>query len=121
MHELAICQALVDAVITIAAKQHAESVCDIHVSIGQLSGVESSLLASAFPLAAAGTVAAAAELHLHEMPIKISCEECGRETQVAANRLICGHCSNWHTQLVSGDELLLDRVCMNNSDDEVIN
>jgi hydrogenase nickel incorporation protein HypA/HybF len=121
MHELAICQALIEAVETIVRDNDADSVSDIHVSIGPLSGVESALLANAFPIAAAKTVAEAATLHLHEMAVKISCEQCGEETEVAANRLICGHCDNWRTQLVSGDELLLERVCMDSKSHEAIN
>ena len=121
MHELAICQALIEAVASIAKKQHADSISDIHVSIGPLSGVEPALLANAFPIAAAGTIAGAAALHLHEKPVTISCEACGRETEVAANRLVCGYCDNWRTQLISGDELMLDRVCMDRNDDEVLN
>lgn len=57
MHELAICQALIDAVTTLAKQEHAASISDIHVSIGPLSGVEPALLANAFPIAAAGSVA----------------------------------------------------------------
>ena len=26
------------------------------------------------------------------------------------NRLICGACGDWHTQLLSGDELILESV-----------
>lgn len=121
MHELAICQALIDAVVSIADEQRARIISDIHVSIGPLSGVEPALLEYAFPIAAAGTIAGTATLHLHETAVTISCEECGRETEVATNRLVCGYCDNWRTQLVSGDELLLDRVCMDRSDQEVLN
>jgi len=121
MHELAICQALIEAVMSIAAEKRADSISDIHVSIGPLSGVESALLANAFPIAAAGTIAGAAILHLHEAPVKIACEQCGRETEVATNRLVCGHCNNWRTRLISGDELLLERVCLDREKNEVLN
>lgn len=120
MHELAICQALIEAVMSIADEQHASSVNEIHISIGPLSGVESALLKNAFPIVAAGTIAAAAILHLHSMPVKIVCEQCGTETEVAANRLVCSYCDNWRTQLVSGDELLLERVCLDRHKQEVL-
>jgi hydrogenase nickel incorporation protein HypA/HybF len=121
MHELAICQALIETVTGIAAEQRANFVSDIYVSIGPLSGVESTLLANAFPIAAVGTVADAATLHLHDMAVKILCEECGTETEVAANRLICGQCENWRTSLISGDELLLQRVCLDRDEQGNIN
>ncbi len=112
MHELAICQALIGEVLAIARSSHASSVTDVYVSVGPLSGVESPLMRNAFPFAAAGTVASQAELHLQQTPVRVRCDDCGAETEVAANRLICGRCNNWRTQLVSGDELLLQRVAM---------
>lgn len=121
MHELAICQALIESVLSIADEKHAASISEIHISIGPLSGVESALLENAFPVAAAGTIASAAVLYLTEMPVKILCEECGSETEVAANRLVCGNCENWRTRLVSGDELLLERVCLERNEQEVVN
>jgi hydrogenase nickel incorporation protein HypA/HybF len=112
MHELAICQALIGQVAEVAREQRASSVSDIYVSVGPLSGVESPLLRNAFPLAAAGTVATAAKLHLQAMPIRICCTECGEESEVAMNRLVCKSCGDWHTRLISGDELLLQRVVL---------
>ena len=112
MHELAICQALIAEVAAVARSHRAISVTDIYVSVGPLSGVEGSLMRSAFPVAAAGTIATNAILHLQEMPIRVTCGNCGAETEVAANHLVCGCCGEWRTQLVSGDELLLQRVAM---------
>jgi hydrogenase nickel incorporation protein HypA/HybF len=31
------------------------------------------------------------------------------------NRLVCDHCGDWRTQLISGDELLLQRVILDNT------
>jgi hydrogenase nickel incorporation protein HypA/HybF len=110
MHELAICQSLLREVAHIAADRHARSVTDIHVGIGPLSGVEARLMQDAFPIAAAGTIAASAALHLRCTGVRVRCESCGAETEVPTNRLVCGRCDDWRTTLVSGDELLLERV-----------
>jgi len=112
MHELAICQALIDEIAAVARAAHASSVTDVYVSVGPLSGVECSLMRNAFPVAGAGTVVRDATLHLQQTPVRVRCEDCGAETEVAANCLICGRCSNWRTKLVGGDELLLQRVVM---------
>lgn len=115
MHELAICQALIGQVADVAREQRASSVSDIYVSVGPLSGVEGPLLRNAFPIAAAGTIATAAKLHLQTMPIRVFCEECGEESEAAMNRLVCESCGDWRTRLVSGDELLLQRVVLENT------
>lgn len=115
VHELAICQALIGQVAEVARAQHAAFVSEIFVSVGPLSGVERPLLLNAFPIAAAGTVANEAKLHLQATPIRIRCEQCGAESEVAMNRLVCENCGDWRTQLVSGDELLLQRVVLENT------
>jgi hydrogenase nickel incorporation protein HypA/HybF len=112
MHELAICQALIGQVTDVARKENAGAVSEIYVSVGPLSGVEAPLMQNAFPLAAAGTVADAATLHLDETPIRIRCEECGAESEVKMNHLVCTDCGDWRTALISGDELLLQRVVL---------
>ena len=110
MHELAICQALIRQVVALADERGAASVSDIHVNVGPLSGVEPQLLQSAFPLAAAATIADGAVLHIEDMSVRVYCPDCDVESEVAVNRLLCGQCGGWQTRLVSGDELLLARV-----------
>jgi hydrogenase nickel incorporation protein HypA/HybF len=112
MHELAICQALIGEVAAVARTEQASSVTEVFVRLGPLSGVEHTLMQNAFPIAAAGTVASEATLHLEDAAVCVRCEECGAESEVATNRLTCGCCGNWRTQLISGDELLLQRVVM---------
>ena len=56
MHELAICQALIEQVERVARDNAARRILSITVSVGPLSGVEPQLLEHAYPLAAAGTV-----------------------------------------------------------------
>ena len=113
MHELSICLALIDEVMSIAADHGASDVSEIHLSIGVLSGVEAPLVEQAFPLAAAGSVADKAVLHIHQQPLRVRCESCGEESEALANRLVCGSCNDWRTEVVSGDGLILDRICMN--------
>jgi len=115
MHELAICQALIGEVTDVARAQHAASVSDIYVSVGPLSGVEGPLLQNAFPIAAAGTVASDAKLHLQATPVRVCCDECGEESEVPVNRLVCEHCGHWRTRVISGEELLLQRVILENT------
>ncbi len=110
MHELSICQALINQVEAIASEQAAQSVAVIRLGIGPLSGVETQLLQQAYPIASAGSVAEGAELVIDNLPLQVSCEHCGRTTEVLPNRLVCAACGDWHTRLVSGDELLLTSI-----------
>jgi len=109
MHELSICQALIAQVSGIA-HERAGRITAVHACIGPLSGVEAGLLADAYPLAAAGTAAEGSRLELETAPVRVRCRTCGAEGDAAPNRLLCPTCGDWHTDLISGDEMLLLRV-----------
>lgn len=110
MHELSVCQSMLSQIEAIAAEHGANIVTAVKVQIGPLSGVELTLLAQAFPIASAGTVADGATLYLDSLPVRVRCQKCGAESEVSPNRLLCGTCGDWQTQLLSGDELLLASV-----------
>jgi hydrogenase nickel incorporation protein HypA/HybF len=110
MHELSVCQALISQVEDIAQQHQAEGIRRIIVHIGPLSGVEPELLMQAFPLASAGTVAQDSQLIIERSPIRVYCERCGADTDAELNKLVCGACGDWHTKLLSGDEMLLASV-----------
>ena len=110
MHELSVCQALISQVEGIARQHRATAVHRINVHIGPLSGVEPDLLLQAFSLASAGTVAQDSRLDIERLPIRVHCESCGADTGAKLNKLVCGACGDWHTRLVSGDEMLLASI-----------
>jgi hydrogenase nickel incorporation protein HypA/HybF len=110
VHELAVAHALVEQVDAVIDQSQASSATAIRVRIGPLAGVVPELLASAFPLAAAGRRMQHAALEFAHAPIRVHCQSCGAETDAAMNRLLCAACGDWHTRIVSGDELLLESV-----------
>jgi hydrogenase nickel incorporation protein HypA/HybF len=110
MHELSICQQIMAQVGEIALQNQATAIESITLQIGPLSGVEAVLLKQAFPFATAQSIAENAELIIDELPIVIQCNQCGSKTNATANKLVCGECGDYHTQLISGDEMLLVSV-----------
>ena len=112
MHELSVCLALLEEVKRVAAENGASDVARIVVKVGPLSGVEADLLRNAYPLAAAGTLAENAELEIEPAEIVVRCSQCGAESKASANRLLCGECGDYRTNLVSGDEMVLQRIEM---------
>jgi hydrogenase nickel incorporation protein HypA/HybF len=112
MHELAVCQALLEKVETIAL-QHAATVNTVRLSVGPLSGVEPALLQRAYPLACAGTAAQGSRLVIESVPVRVRCRICDSETAAQPNRLLCASCGDWLTDLVAGDDLLLISVELN--------
>jgi hydrogenase nickel incorporation protein HypA/HybF len=110
MHELAICQALIEQVERIARDNAAERVVAVVVAIGPLAGVEPKLLEHAYPLAAAGTVAQDAQLVIESVDVRVRCRKCKVESPALPNRLLCGACNDWQVDVIAGEEMLLQRV-----------
>ena len=113
MHELSVCYALLDQVEKIARDRNASSVSKIVLKLGPLSGVEIDLLRRAYPLAATGTVAEDAELAIEEADVVVHCSQCGAESSALPNRLLCAQCGDYRTRIVSGDDMILQRVELN--------
>lgn len=110
MHELSVCLGLLGQLEDLAAAHGAQRVLVVTLKLGPLAGIEGALLEQAFPLACHGSVAEQASLVIEMLPVKVCCLECGKESEVQTNRLLCTVCGAWKTELVSGDEMLLASV-----------
>ena len=110
MHELSLCQNLIDQVTELAYKHRARSVVAVRVQIGQLAGVEPILLESAFTIARVGTVAEEAAMITEVVAPCVVCNACGSESEVTPSSLLCLVCGGNDTRLIRGDELILARV-----------
>lgn len=119
MHELSICQNIMHQLEQIAKDNHAHRIDVVHLQIGPLSGVEASLLKQAFPIAAAGSCASQAKLDIEVLPIRVHCQTCGEQSSATANRLLCGVCGDFHTRIISGDEMLLNSVELSKDQEEL--
>ena len=110
VHELSICQALLTEVAKIAATNGARRVERVTVEIGRLSGVEPQLLSRAFEIARLGTCAEHAVLSLAVLEITVRCADCGAASPAQPNRLLCGACGGYRTQVLEGHELRLRAI-----------
>lgn len=110
MHELSICQALLQQVSEIAENHRARRVAAVRLRIGPLAGVEPALLERAFSLARVGTVAATADLTIVPGAVEIACRGCGSVAEVAAHALICPSCGSIEVRLMAGNEMILESL-----------
>ena len=110
MHELSVCMSLMQQLEAIAQEREATSIVRVELEIGVLSGVEPDLLANAWPIASAGTIAEDAELRIETGELVVECSTCGAQTKARPNRLTCGECGNYQTRVISGEEMTLLRV-----------
>jgi hydrogenase nickel incorporation protein HypA/HybF len=109
MHEYGIVESLLDRVDTEAAARSATSVRRLHVRIGELAGVDTELLATAFETFRRG-LCAGAELRIVEVSATWVCPRCGAPLERGAV-LRCPTCCV-PARLEGGDEILLERIEM---------
>lgn len=112
MHELSLCQNIMDQLHALARQHNAASIARVEVQVGVLSGVEPQLLEQAFQFAQAGTIAEAAVFVTEVVAPRVHCLACGADTAAKASDLRCAACGSAETRLISGRELMLARVEM---------
>lgn len=110
MHEYSIVQALIERVAEEAALRGAIAIRRVHVRIGELSGVEPELLATAYDTFRERTLCADAPLELASSPAAWACPRCARPIE-RGRALRCPDCA-LPARLSSGDEILLERIEM---------
>jgi hydrogenase nickel incorporation protein HypA/HybF len=110
MHEYSIAHALITRVEREAHTRHAGAVRRLSVRIGELAGVDSDLLATAYAILREGTACAPASLDIRCVPARWECPQCARVIGPGLP-LNCAGCGR-PARLAGGDEILLDEVEM---------
>jgi hydrogenase nickel incorporation protein HypA/HybF len=110
MHEYSIVQSLIDRVDDEARRRGATSVHRLEVHIGELSGVDARLLATAFETFREHTVCADATLDVAVIAADWRCPRCKQPPERGA-LLRCTTC-NLPAQLAAGDEIILASIDM---------
>lgn len=114
MHEYSIVAALLARVEREAGRRAASAVHRVHVRIGELSGVETGLLATAFRTFREGSVCRRAELDIHRVAAEWCCSGCRRPIG-RGDLLECPTCGE-PAMLARGDEIVLERIEMQVAD-----
>ena len=107
MHELSIAQAVVAIV-----SRHAggRTVHKVELRVGHLRQVVPDALEFAWQLLTEGTAMEGAELVIEAVPISGRCRDCQAETTMNDFPLRCGRCGGLDVELVTGEELLVDAL-----------
>lgn len=109
MHELAICEALVEQLTALAGQHRWSGYSRVWVRVGLLSGVVPEALDFTFGAIAEGTPAEGAELVLETEPGQFNCAVCG-EIELSHFGFACPQCDGPLKLLRAGRGLLLTEV-----------
>jgi hydrogenase nickel incorporation protein HypA/HybF len=110
MHELSVAESILEQVEELAAREGADGVNRVTVSVGSLSGVEPDALEFAFPVALETSGLDGVELVIERVPAHMKCAACGRTTEPEFPFAVCAHCGSAEVECLGGRELLIQSV-----------
>lgn len=108
MHEYSVAFALIEGVEHNVQAHPGAVVRRVHVRVGEASGVDAGLLATAFEVLRERGVCASAELLVTGLPARWGCPRC-KATITPGTGLRCRACGV-PAQLSQGEEIMLDRI-----------
>ncbi len=110
MHELSIAEALLKQARGAARRSAGgRRVTELHVEIGELSGVVPEVLEDVFPLAAEGTELAGAVLRVKRIAARFECDACGKGFKPGES-VGCPACGSGDVDMTRGRELRLTSI-----------
>lgn len=109
MHEATIAENILNIALESAEQNHAAKVFKVGLTLGELAGVEVEALSLAFDVLKEDTPAKDAELVIRRVPIRATCNKCGKTFQLEQYNFFCPDCDGVLI-LHSGRELLVDFV-----------
>jgi hydrogenase nickel incorporation protein HypA/HybF len=110
MHELGIATSILDIVRQHVPDERGGLVRRVRVRIGELAGVVPETLEFCFSVAVEGTAFRSAVLHIEHVPMKGLCKDCGTAMSMREPVFWCPECGSPRVQLVSGREMQVEDV-----------
>ena len=110
MHELAITEGIIRAAVPEAERHGAKRILEIHLKIGELSGVLPECIQYYFDIASRGTIAENARLTVEKIPVRIACPDCGYAGAADRMRIRCPACGGMDFRITGGKEYFVDSL-----------
>ena len=112
MHEVSLMQDLLRIVERAASEEPEGRVTEIHLRIGEMAGVNVDSLTFTFEILSNDTRAEGEGLVIEKVPFLIRCEGCGEDFESEEMRLRCPGCGGTRIEVVSGREMEVDHIIM---------
>ncbi len=105
MHELSLCEGVLQILQNSAREQGFQRVKRVWLEIGGLSGVEPDAMRFNFDAVTRGTLADHAGLEIIDVPGQAWCMPCGKTVPVENRFDPCPTCGSYQLQVVSGEDM----------------
>ncbi|MCC8935714.1 hydrogenase maturation nickel metallochaperone HypA [Bradyrhizobium sp. Arg62] len=105
MHEMALCQSIIEIVEEEARRRSFSLVRSICLEIGALSHVAPQAIRFCFAVVATRTIADNADLRIIELPGEAWCMTCSTTVEIARRDEGCPCCGSYQLQVTAGEEM----------------
>jgi hydrogenase nickel incorporation protein HypA/HybF len=110
MHEMSLCESIVQILEDNAKSQGFAKVKTVWLEIGGLSGVEPEAMRFSFDAVTRGTLADRARLEIIEVPGQAWCLQCARTVAVKQRFDACPDCGSYQLQVTGGEEMRIKEL-----------
>ena len=105
MHEMSLCEGIVQILETEASQQAFQQVNKVFLEIGALAGVEIDALKFCYEVVCEDTIAKGSVLEITRIPGKAWCMQCAKTLLVESRYCACPDCGSYQLQVTGGDEM----------------
>jgi hydrogenase nickel incorporation protein HypA/HybF len=110
MHEMSICESLVQVIEEQAKSQGYNRVKAVYLEIGAFAGIEIDSLKFCFDVVCRDTIADSAKLTITELNGVAWCFDCEKEVTVSTRVDPCPECGGYSLRTKSGDEMRIKEL-----------
>ncbi len=110
MHEMSLCESVLQILEDNAKSRGFAKVKTVWLEIGGLAGVELEAMRFAFDAVTRGTLADQARLEIIELPGQAWCMQCARTVQVKQRFDACPDCGGYQLQVIGGEEMRIKEL-----------
>ena len=110
MHELSLCQRLMDIINEYVAGKHFKCVKKVTLEVGQLAAVDESALRFGFGITAKGTLAEDAVLDIITVEGRAICNACHQCVKLENYYDACQNCGQFSLTVTHGEELRIQSM-----------
>lgn len=125
MHELAMAQGIINAVIETAENNNAIEVNEVVIEIGRLAMINPEQLKFMLDVLVEDTIVDGAKITTFEIPVEIKCSKCGYEGEADLDDLDhyapiieCPECENKRISILNGKECIVKNIVIEQQEDK---
>ena len=102
----------------IRSEHGAAGIASVQLQVGTLSGVDPYALELAFTVAVEGTRYAHTQWNIESIQANVDCRSCGKTTTPDGPFPICMNCDSTDIDIVTGRELMIDTIEVNQDEEQ---